>query len=106
MPPRYVKVARIDDIPLGGTVRVSPQRGDHVLICNVGGTIYAMRDTCTHDGGILGFGDLVGNIIECPRHGAKFDVTTGQVVAPPAVKPVHVYPVRVQGEDVEVDLEG
>ena len=106
MAPRYVKVATTGDIPPGDTKRVTPQRGEHVLICNVDGTFYAIKDVCTHDGGMLGFGDLDGATIECPRHGAKFDVTTGQAVAPPAERPVHVYPVRVQGADIEVDLEG
>ena len=105
MAPKYVIVARVGEIPPGETKRVSPQRGEHILICNVRGTLYAIADVCTHDGGILGFGDLDDNLIECPRHGARFDVTTGQAVAPPAVKPVRMYPIRVQGEDVEVELE-
>ena len=103
---KYVKVARVGDIPPGTTKRMSPQRGEHVLVCNVDGTIYAIRDACTHDGGILGFGDLDGSLIDCPRHGAQFDVITGQAVVPPAVTPVHVYPVRIQGEEIEVGLEG
>ena len=102
---RYVKVATVGDVPPGTTRRMSPQRGEHVLVCNVDGAIYAIRDACTHDGGILGFGDLEGSLIDCPRHGAKFDVITGQAVVPPAVTPVHVYPVRVQGDDIEVGLE-
>ena len=76
------------------------------MVCNVGGTFYAVRDTCTHDGGILGFGVFEDNIIECPRHGAKFDVTTGEAVAPPAVRPIQTYPIRIQGEDILVGLGG
>ena len=105
MAQKHVVVARVGEIQFGESKRVSPQRGEHILICNVGGTLYAISDVCTHDGGILGFGDLDDNIIECPRHGARFDVTTGQAVAPPAMKPVRVYPIRVKGEDVEVELD-
>ena len=101
---RYAKIARLGEIPPGQLKRVSPQRGEHVLLCNVGGAYYAVKDACTHDGGILGFGDLDNNLIECPRHGAKFDVITGEAVTPPAVTPVHCYPVRIQGEDIEVGI--
>jgi 3-phenylpropionate/trans-cinnamate dioxygenase ferredoxin subunit len=102
---KYFRVAKVGDIPPGEYVRVSPQRGEHVLICNVGGAFYAIRDACTHDGGILGFGDLEGNLIDCPRHGAKFDVTTGEAVTPPAVTPLQTYALRIQGEHIEVGLE-
>ena len=102
---KWIRVAGIHDILPGRCRPVSPQKGEHLLVCNVGGSFYAMRDTCTHDGGMLGFGDLEGSLIECPRHGAKFDVTNGQVAAPPAVTPLQTYPVRVQGEDIQVCLD-
>lgn len=102
---RYLRVAKAEDIPPGTSRRVSPERGEHVVVCNVDGAFYAIRDACTHDGGILGYGDLEGSIIECPRHGAKFDVTTGRAVAPPAIRPVQTYPVRVRGDDIEVGVD-
>ena len=102
---RYIKVATVGDISLGESKRVFPERGEYVVLCNVGGSYYAVKDACTHQGGILGFGDLQGQIIECPRHGAKFDVTTGEAVNPPAVKPVQTFPVRISGDDIEVGLE-
>jgi 3-phenylpropionate/trans-cinnamate dioxygenase ferredoxin subunit len=105
MRPGYVRVASLEEVPPGGTVRVTPRRGEHVLLCNVGGRIYAVRDMCTHDGGILGFGDLEQEVIECPRHGARFDVTTGKAVAPPATAPIRTYSVRVQDGQIEVDLD-
>ena len=74
------------------------------MLCNVGGSLYAIRDVCTHDGGILGFGELKDRLIECPRHGAKFDVITGEAVVSPAVTPVPTYPLRIQGDEVEVGL--
>ena len=103
---KYLRVGKVGDLHPGETKTVSPERGEHIVLCNVGGNYYAIRDTCTHDGGMLGYGALEGSLIECPRHGAKFDVTTGEAVELPAVTPVHVYPLRIQGEDIEVDVEG
>jgi 3-phenylpropionate/trans-cinnamate dioxygenase ferredoxin subunit len=105
VPLRFVDVGRVSEVPPGQTKRVSPERGEHILVCNVDGAIYAIRDACSHDGGMLGFGDLEGVLIECPRHGAKFDVTTGEAITPPAVTPVHVYPVRIRGDIIEVGIE-
>ena len=102
---RYVKVASIGEIGPGESKRVFPERGEYIVLCNVAGSYHAIKDACTHDGGILGFGDLDGDLLECPRHGARFDVKTGEAVSPPAVKAVLTYPVRVRGEDVEVGLE-
>jgi 3-phenylpropionate/trans-cinnamate dioxygenase ferredoxin subunit len=97
-------VARASDIP--------PERvavfevGDHeVAVCNVGGEFYAIDDLCTHDGGSLDQGELEGDEIECPRHGARFDVRTGAVRQLPAYLPVDTHPVRLEGETVQVGLE-
>jgi 3-phenylpropionate/trans-cinnamate dioxygenase ferredoxin component len=74
------------------------------LLCNVGGTLFAVANTCTHDGGNLGAGRLEGAIVRCPRHGACFDVRDGSVQAPPARRPIASYPVRV-GDDGLVQVE-
>ena len=63
---------------------------------------YAMDDLCTHDGGPLAEGILDGDVIECPRHGARFDVKTGAVLCLPAVTPVPVYDVKVVGDEIKV----
>ena len=78
--------------------------GTRIALCNVNGRFYAIDDLCTHDGGPLDQGELQGELVECPRHGAKFDVTTGRAVVLPAVRPVKTYPVRVDGDDVKVDV--
>ena len=65
--------------------------GKRIALCNVNGRFYAIDDVCTHDGGPLDQGELEGNLVECPRHGAKFDVTTGRAVVLPAVRPVQTY---------------
>jgi 3-phenylpropionate/trans-cinnamate dioxygenase ferredoxin subunit len=96
-------VAKRDDIPPGSTKRVVA--GDTaLLICNVDGTFYAIEDVCTHDGGPLDQGELQGCRIMCPRHGALFDVTSGAALTLPAVVPLETYPVRIEGDDVLVDV--
>ncbi|HHQ42086.1 MAG TPA: non-heme iron oxygenase ferredoxin subunit, partial [Chromatiales bacterium] len=59
-------------------------------------------DVCTHDGGCLAGGDIEGREVVCPRHGARFDLLTGEATAPPAYEPVHVFPVKVEGGRVYV----
>jgi 3-phenylpropionate/trans-cinnamate dioxygenase ferredoxin component len=78
--------------------------GQAVLVCNVGGDFYALADTCTHDRGPLGEGRLRGHLLECPRHGSRFDIRDGVPKTPPAMRPVTTYPVRVRGDAVEVRL--
>ena len=75
-----------------------------IAVCNTGDGYYAISDECTHDGGSLDQGSLDGREIECPRHGARFDVTTGKVVCLPAVRPVQTYPTRVVDGHVEVEV--
>lgn len=84
----------VRDVPVGTTRRVSAA-GIEVLLCNVGGRIYAIEDVCTHDGAPLDQGWLDGKCITCPRHGAVFDVTTGAVLALPAIIPLQTFEVDV-----------
>ncbi|HWC30577.1 MAG TPA: Rieske 2Fe-2S domain-containing protein, partial [Dehalococcoidia bacterium] len=69
------------------------------------GAFFAVDNLCTHDNGPLGEGTLWNGTIECPRHGARFDVKTGAVKALPAVRPVRTYPVRLDGDEVSVDVD-
>lgn len=100
----WVTVARTDDIP-SGRVRVALVGQDRVAVCNVNGTFYAISDVCTHDGGPLDQGELIDDEIECPRHGARFDVKTGRATALPAVFPVRTYQVRLVDGEVQVLAE-
>ena len=87
-----------------GEVCVFDLDGESIAIANVEGRFFALDNVCTHDGGPLGEGALFGDQVECPRHGARFDVATGQARVLPAVLPVRTYPVRVADGEVEVDL--
>jgi 3-phenylpropionate/trans-cinnamate dioxygenase ferredoxin subunit len=95
-------VAKTSQIAPGTTFKIE-RAGDCVLLCNVDGTIYAIEDACTHDGEALDGGPLDGCEIECPRHGARFDVTTGAALSLPAFLPVKTYAVRVEADDIFID---
>jgi 3-phenylpropionate/trans-cinnamate dioxygenase ferredoxin subunit len=99
----FIPVAKIGDVPVG-EARVFSANGKHIALCNVDGTYYAIDDVCTHDGGPLGEGYLEGDQIECPRHGALFDVKTGKALTLPAVTPVNTYPVQVEGDEIKVQV--
>jgi len=96
----YLKVASIEEIPQGGSklVEVDMVR---VALFNLDGVIYAIEDVCTHDGGPLVEGRVVNDCqVQCPRHGARFDIRSGVAVAFPAFEPTRTYAVRVEGNDV------
>ena len=76
--------------------------GYYIAVFNVGGTYYAIEDACTHDNGPLAEGELDGIEIECPRHGARFDLRTGEALSLPAVTPAKRFEVRVQDGAVQV----
>lgn len=97
--PEFVKVAKTSDLAPGEKMLVD-YKGAPVGLFNIDGQFYAIYDVCTHDGGPLVEGDLHGNIIVCPRHGARFDVKTGAVRTLPAYAPVPTYQVKLEGEDV------
>jgi 3-phenylpropionate/trans-cinnamate dioxygenase ferredoxin component len=97
----WVKVAEVGEIPPGETKLVDVD-GGMVLVCNVDGEYHAIDDMCTHDGGTLSDGTVQGEEIVCPRHAARFNIRTGEVTAPPAFEPVHVFPLRIRGDAIEV----
>jgi 3-phenylpropionate/trans-cinnamate dioxygenase ferredoxin component len=99
----YQFAIALDDVAPGRSRRCVID-GHAVLVCNVGGAVYAIADTCTHDRGPLGEGRLRGHLLECPRHGSRFDVRDGDAKTPPALRPVATYPARVREGSVEVVL--
>ena len=98
-----VAVAKASEIAVGAFKPVQVG-GKRLLVCHTASGFYAIDDTCTHDDGPLADGWLEGNEIECPRHGARFDVTNGRVICLPAAVPVHSYPVTIDGENIKVQV--
>ncbi len=99
----FVKVATRDEIPEGGRKLV--ELGMYqILIFNLEGEIYALEDMCTHDGGPLGDSPLInGCEVQCPRHGARFDVRTGAALCMPAFQPTITYETRIEGNDILIE---
>jgi 3-phenylpropionate/trans-cinnamate dioxygenase ferredoxin component len=108
---RYVKVARADELPQGGKLKVTPE-GKTLLLTNVDGTYYAIDNRCPHMGGSLYDGRLDGDTIACPRHKTVFSVRTGKVIENGTiafvrlkVHDVQSYPVKAEDGDLLVGLE-
>lgn len=99
----WVTVARVDEVP-EGEARAVEVDDNYIALYNVDGEIYATDDTCTHEEASLSEGFLFDGVIECPLHGAQFDVRTGEVLALPAILPVKTYPVRIEGDDIQIQL--
>ena len=98
----YVTVASADDLQ-PGQAKVVTAGDQRVALFNVGGTYYAIADTCTHRGGPLSEGTLEDDVVTCPWHGAHFCVRDGQVQEPPAHENVTSYPVRVTDGSIEIE---
>lgn len=97
----FVNVAKLSEIP-EGQARVFEVNGKRVAICQVEGELFAVADLCTHDGGPLAEGELDDHQIECPRHGARFDIKTGKALCLPAVVSIPTYAVKVSDGEVWV----
>jgi 3-phenylpropionate/trans-cinnamate dioxygenase ferredoxin subunit len=97
-----LRVAALGDIPENDMIRVRTEAG-WVALYNVDGTIYATDDNCSHATASLSRGSLKGCVVECPLHGATFDVRTGRNLTFPAVVPIKSYPVKVEGGEVFIE---
>lgn len=99
----FIKVATTDEVP-PGQAKLVEVNGNEIALFNVDGSFHAIDNSCTHVGGPLCEGELAGAEVTCPWHGAVFDVTSGQVLGPPAASNVSRYNVRVDGPDVEIEV--
>ena len=99
----FTTVAKVTDIGDGDLARFEVGAIE-LAIANVGGSFYGFGDVCTHMACSLSEGELEETTVTCRCHGSQFDVTTGAVRRPPADEPVPSYPVRVQGDDVQVQV--
>lgn len=98
----FVKVAGLNDVKPGQGITVNTN-GVDIALFNVDGKFYAIENTCPHRGGPLGEGMLEGNVVACPWHGWRFDVTTG---VSPVMASVSVarFEVKIEGDDVFVNV--
>jgi 3-phenylpropionate/trans-cinnamate dioxygenase ferredoxin subunit len=99
----FIAVATKAELP-NGTRKIVEIDGRAIAVFNIAGAYYAIADVCSHDDGPVAEGDLYDYEIECPRHGAHFDVRTGKVLSFPAIVDIPAYPVRVEGDEILVGL--
>ena len=97
----FVAVGKASNLP-EGSLLVAEVEGQNVVVAHVEGEFYAIGEECPHAGAPLGDGTLDGCEIECPWHGSRFDLRTGEVTEPPATSPVPRYAVKIEGDDILV----
>lgn len=100
---RFVKVAERSELPKNGRTCVDVE-GRRIALFDVDGELYAVDDLCTHEEAPLSEGEVENGEIECPWHGATFNLKTGECTAPPAEESVRTYSVRVTGGAIEIGL--
>ncbi len=99
----FIKVAKLDELEEGEMMAVEVD-GEPVCLARVNGDICAFTDNCTHISGPLNEGDLDGDILTCPWHGAQFNVRTGKVLRGPARQDIQTYPVKVEDDTIFVSI--
>ena len=101
---QFIRMASVQDIPMGG-VKAFEHRYHRIAICHTEEGFHALADECSHDSAQISDGHIRGNEIVCARHGARFDIRTGAVTAPPAVVPIDKYELKVEGNNIYVLLD-
>jgi nitrite reductase/ring-hydroxylating ferredoxin subunit len=98
-----IKVAQIEQLA-PGKGKLVRAKGHDIALFNIEGLFYAIGNSCSHSTGPLAEGRLYGNIVTCPWHGSRFDVTTGQVCEGPAAQAVTKYPVHIEGQSIFIEI--
>lgn len=100
----FVKVAEVGDLEPGRALEVHANGTSICLAVTAEGALYALRNNCSHKDFPLTDGEVEDGTIECAWHGARFDLASGQPLSLPAIRPVKTYEVRVEGDDILVDV--
>ena len=100
----YIFAAKLDQVGVGKMFRVQLE-GKLLLLANVGGTIHACDEMCTHEEVSLALGALQENCIKCSLHGSRFDLLTGKPLDEPADEDLRIYPVKIEGDSILVDIK-
>lgn len=99
----YIQVGSVEDLAEGGRLFLEIDE-QPIVVLRINNQYYAIADVCSHDDGPVGEGVLEGLEIVCPRHGARFDVRNGKVLALPAFVDIPAYPVRIVEGQIEIGL--
>ncbi|MGF1759387.1 non-heme iron oxygenase ferredoxin subunit [Photobacterium sagamiensis] len=100
----WMNAIAVNELPAGESTIVELGNTE-LLLVNADGHFYAVENVCSHDGEALAGGEIDGEEIICPRHGARFCLKTGQVLCAPAYEDIKTYPVRITGNRVQVSVE-
>jgi len=101
--PESLKIAKVDEVA-SGQAKLIEVKGREIALFNIAGSFHAVDNSCTHVGGPLCEGEIDGAEVTCPWHGAVFDVTTGDVLGPPAPEAVTCYKIHLENDDVIIEL--
>jgi 3-phenylpropionate/trans-cinnamate dioxygenase ferredoxin subunit len=99
----FVNLAKEADVPEGSMISLRTKT-DRIALAKINGKIFAFEDVCTHDNGTLSGGSINNGCVVCPRHGARFDLTTGEVLQLPATEGIEIYDVKIENGDVLVNI--
>lgn len=99
----YLRLCAVDDVPEDG-MRQFDLRDREFLVVRLEGRFYCLDARCTHAGAPISEGSLKGNILTCPWHYSRFDITTGEVVRGPAQDPLTVYKIKLEKDQIFIDL--
>jgi 3-phenylpropionate/trans-cinnamate dioxygenase ferredoxin component len=96
--------AKLDDVRPGKTKKVCFPNHSPILLANVGGVIYAVDDTCTHEDSSLSLGCLRDDKVKCTLHGSWFNVVSGEPTDDPADEPLQRYQVKIDNDEIWINL--
>jgi len=102
-PLEFIPVATTEELHDGERI-IFDIAGKSIALFMIAGEYFAIADVCSHDDGPVAEGELLGHEIACPRHGARFDLRTGEVLSLPAVVDIPAYPVRIEGNQILIGL--
>ncbi len=103
---KEIRLTKASDIAEGAIKAFSLDDNRKVALTRVANNFYAFEDRCSHDDGELASGHMAEpQSVECPRHGARFDVTTGKATRMPAIAPIEIYPVEVRDGEIWIKVE-
>ncbi|MGR3178664.1 MAG: non-heme iron oxygenase ferredoxin subunit [Candidatus Anammoxibacter sp.] len=100
----YKKIANVNDLNDGEAKKIEFD-GKAIALFKIDGNYFATDDTCTHEKASISEGEIDGDIVSCPHHGARFDIKTGQALSLPAMFPLKTYQIKVDGNDIKIALE-
>ena len=100
---QFIKVAKVSEITPGNGKQIDAG-GRTIALFNLKGEFHAIDNSCTHVGGSLASGEIIDEDVICPLHGARFNILTGKVLGPPARENISTYQIRIDGDNIEIEV--